>query len=122
MFFTLKRWANLLRHKALGAWFIWRDPRTPNPIRLLITLVAAYAISPVDLAPDFIPLLGYLDDLILVPLGLSLAHKLAPAAVRQAAAERAARVKTGLFWVALISFLSLWLLLVWLIARWLLGA
>jgi len=55
-----------------------RDPRTPWLARGIIALVAAYAVSPIDLIPDFIPVLGYLDDLILVPLGIALAIRLIP--------------------------------------------
>lgn len=58
-----------------------RDPRTPWPAKALSVLVAAYALSPIDLIPDFIPVLGYLDDLILVPLGIWMAVKLIPPGV-----------------------------------------
>ncbi len=60
-----------------------RDPETPFMAKLLALLVAAYAISPIDLIPDFIPVLGYLDDLILVPLGIMLVLRLVPAEVMQ---------------------------------------
>ncbi|MGD9835792.1 MAG: YkvA family protein, partial [Piscinibacter sp.] len=58
-----------------------RHPATPWPARLLIVVVVAYALSPIDLIPDFIPVIGLLDDLVLVPLGLWLAMRLVPAAV-----------------------------------------
>jgi uncharacterized membrane protein YkvA (DUF1232 family) len=59
-----------------------RNPRTPWYIRALTVLLTAYALSPIDLIPDFIPLLGYLDDLIIVPLGVWLLLKLLPAPIR----------------------------------------
>lgn len=67
-----------------------RDPRTPWPVRLLALFIAAYAISPIDLIPDFIPVLGYLDDLIIVPLGLLLVLRLVPPEITAAAREKAA--------------------------------
>jgi uncharacterized membrane protein YkvA (DUF1232 family) len=65
-----------------------RDPRTPWYAKLLVAAVAAYAFSPIDLIPDFIPLLGYLDDLLLLPLGLALAIKLIPSAVLEDCRKR----------------------------------
>ncbi|NJK78676.1 MAG: DUF1232 domain-containing protein [Chloroflexaceae bacterium] len=58
-----------------------RDPRTPLVARLVLLIVVGYALSPIDLIPDVIPVLGYLDDLILLPLGLALAIRLIPAAI-----------------------------------------
>lgn len=62
-------------------WLAARDPRTPWQVKLLAGAVAAYALSPIDLIPDFIPVLGYLDDVVLVPVGIWLAVKLIPAAL-----------------------------------------
>jgi uncharacterized membrane protein YkvA (DUF1232 family) len=69
----------------------YRDARTPWYARLLTILVVAYAFSPIDLIPDFIPVLGYLDDLILVPIGIGLAIRLIPAEVMREAREKARR-------------------------------
>lgn len=79
-----------LKRQALLAWFIARHPRLPWGLRLLAMAVAGYAFSPIDLIPDFIPLLGLLDDLLLVPLGVALVLKLAPAEVIEAARVQAA--------------------------------
>ena len=65
----LRGWARRLKREALTVYFVARHPATPWWIRLLALIVAAYALSPIDLIPDFIPVLGYLDDLLLVPLG-----------------------------------------------------
>lgn len=70
-------------------YFIARDPRTPWPVRLLAFAVAAYALSPIDLIPDFIPVLGLLDDLVLVPIGVWLVLRAMPAAVMRDAREEA---------------------------------
>jgi uncharacterized membrane protein YkvA (DUF1232 family) len=87
---ALKDWAGTLRRQALAAYFAARDPRTPWPVRLLAMSVAAYAFSPIDLIPDFIPVLGQLDDLLLVPLGIALVLRLVPAEVMADASARAA--------------------------------
>ena len=78
-----------------AAWLAARDPRVPLIARALAVAVAAYALSPIDLIPDFIPLLGWLDDLVIVPLGLLAVRRLIPAplwtelhAAAEAASER----------------------------------
>ena len=72
------RKAQLVR-SLTALWFMLKDARTPWPPKLVALTVLAYALSPVDLIPDFIPVLGLLDDLILLPLGVALAIKLVPA-------------------------------------------
>lgn len=67
-----------LKHDLYAVYLASRDPRVPWMAKLIIGAVVAYALSPVDLIPDFIPILGYLDDLILLPLGIALAIKLIP--------------------------------------------
>lgn len=70
-----------LKTETYALYLAYKDPRTPWPARVFVACVVAYAFSPIDLIPDFIPILGYLDDLILVPLGIILARKLIPAPV-----------------------------------------
>lgn len=77
----LKNWAHQLKRDSVALYFAARDPRTPLWLKLFAAVVAAYALSPVDLIPDFIPVLGLLDDLVLVPLGLWLALRALPAVV-----------------------------------------
>ena len=67
-----------LLHYLTALWLLLKDPRTPLAAKLVAGLVVAYALSPIDLIPDFIPVLGLLDDVILVPLGVALAVKLVP--------------------------------------------
>ncbi len=74
----LKARARALQTESYALYLAARDPRTPWTARLLVLLVVAYALSPIDLIPDFIPVLGYLDDLIIVPAGIALALRLIP--------------------------------------------
>lgn len=74
----LKPRARRFKAEAFALYLAARDPRTPWYARLLVAGIVAYALSPIDLIPDFVPVLGYLDDLILVPLGIALALKLVP--------------------------------------------
>lgn len=74
----LKAWAKALKRDLIALWIAARDSRTPLAAKLTAAAVAAYAFSPIDLIPDVIPVLGYLDDLILVPAGVWLAIRLVP--------------------------------------------
>jgi uncharacterized membrane protein YkvA (DUF1232 family) len=74
-----KTWARMLRRDVMALWLAARDPRTPWAAKAVAALVAAYALSPIDLIPDFLPIIGYLDDLVLVPLGIALAVRIIPA-------------------------------------------
>jgi len=74
----LKLWARNLRRDVIALWLAARDPRVLWYAKALSAAVAAYALSPIDLIPDFIPILGYLDDLLIVPVGIWVAVKLIP--------------------------------------------
>ncbi len=115
----LKAWARGIKRDALTVWLAARDPRTPWWVKGLALAVAAYAFSPIDLIPDFIPVLGLLDDAIIVPLGILLVSRLVPAQVwreSRAKAEtlaerpisRAAAVAVVLVWLVGIA-VCLWL-------------
>ncbi len=118
---TLKAWARSLKRDTHAVWLAARDPRTPWYAKALGLAVAAYALSPIDLIPDFIPVLGCLDDLILVPAGLWLVVRLIPREVldthrsaAEAAADRpvsrtAAALVIGV-WIAMGAMAGLWLL------------
>lgn len=105
-----KTWAGAIKRDVLAVYLAARDPRTPWPVRLLAMAVAAYALSPIDLIPDFIPVLGYLDDLLIVPLGLLLVVRLIPpellAEHRATAAGRPARPVSV---AAAMVMIALWL-------------
>jgi uncharacterized membrane protein YkvA (DUF1232 family) len=86
----LKQTAKRLKTEINVLGVVYRDPRTPWYARAVIVLVIAHSLSPIDLIPDFIPVLGYLDDLILIPLGVALAIKLVPGGVFAEAREKVA--------------------------------
>jgi uncharacterized membrane protein YkvA (DUF1232 family) len=90
-----KSWAKSIKRDVVALWLAARDPRVPWPAKLIAASVAAYALSPIDLIPDFIPVFGYLDDIIIVPLGILLAVRLVPAPLmaefRMTAASREGR-------------------------------
>jgi uncharacterized membrane protein YkvA (DUF1232 family) len=88
----LKESGQRIKHDALTVYFVARNPNTPIFVRLLALAIAAYALSPIDLIPDFIPVLGYLDDVILLPLGIMLVIKLTPTMVIEVSRARAAKV------------------------------
>lgn len=79
----------MLKSDVVSLYFVARDPRVPWYAKLLIVIVVGYALSPIDLIPDFIPVLGYLDDLILIPLGVALAIKMIPPIVMDEARAKA---------------------------------
>lgn len=78
MLTQIRSWARTLKRDVVALWIAARSPRTPMAAKLVAGAVAAYALSPIDLIPDFIPVLGYLDDLLIVPLGIALAVRLIP--------------------------------------------
>ena len=73
-----KQWARLVRRDAHALYLAARDPRVPWYAKAIAVAVAAYALSPIDLIPDFIPVIGYLDDLVIVPLGIALVVQMIP--------------------------------------------
>jgi uncharacterized membrane protein YkvA (DUF1232 family) len=84
--------ARQLKAETYALYLAYRDPRVPWVARLLAAVVVGYAFSPIDLIPDFIPVLGYLDDLILVPLGIALALRMIPPQVMAECRARAREV------------------------------
>ncbi|HTK98961.1 MAG TPA: YkvA family protein [Pseudomonadales bacterium] len=119
----LKTKARALKRHALTVYFAARDPRTPILVRALALCIAAYAFSPIDLIPDFIPVLGYLDDLVLIPLGLALVVKLVPADVMESARVRAeAAVERPTSRLAAVFIVAIWLALSFAFARWMVHA
>lgn len=93
MFAELKQRARHLKAETFALYLAARDPRTPWYAKLLVAGIVAYAFSPIDLIPDFVPVLGYLDDLILIPLGIALAIKLVPPSVLAECRGRAQETK-----------------------------
>ena len=91
----LKKWARKLRVELHAVYLAYRDPRVPLHARVFAALVVGYALSPIDLIPDPIPILGYLDDLVLIPLGIALAIKMIPEPVLAECRDRAQRTSLG---------------------------
>jgi uncharacterized membrane protein YkvA (DUF1232 family) len=90
----LRSAARLLKRDTLTLYLACRDPRTPWYAKAFAGLVAAYALSPIDLIPDFVPVLGYLDDLLIVPAGIALAVRMIPEPVLAQCRARAAEIDT----------------------------
>lgn len=116
----LRQWARRLKRDVVAVWLAARDPRVPWQVKALAVLVAAYALSPIDLIPDFIPVLGLLDDLLLVPAGIWLVVRLLPphlmAELRHAAEQRgriagsrSAAALIVLLWLVLAGATWVWL-------------
>ena len=119
-FSRLKRWAREIERDVVALWLAARDSRTPFGAKVVAAIVAAYALSPIDLIPDFIPILGYLDDLVLIPLGIILAVRLIlnelVAEFRREASQRLERPRSAagaaiviVLWIAIAAILA-WLL------------
>ena len=113
-------WARQLKRQTLTLYYAVRDPRTPWHAKLVAGLVVAYVISPIDLIPDFVPVVGYLDDVIIIAAGLWLALKLIPAAVMDTARQQAeqaherptsttAAIVIVLIWLALTGLFGWWI-------------
>ena len=106
IFGRLRRWARTVKRDVVALYLAAGDPRVPWYAKAVAACVAAYALSPIDLIPDFIPVLGYLDDVVLVPLGILLAVRLVPADVmaelRDEAERRAARPVSRIGAIAIV--------------------
>jgi uncharacterized membrane protein YkvA (DUF1232 family) len=111
IFERLRQWARTIKRDALMLYLAAHDPRVPWYAKVVAACVAAYALSPIDFIPDFIPVLGYLDDVIIVPLGIVLAIRLIPPALREelrcAAIEQSQRRPASYIGAAMI--LMMWL-------------
>lgn len=122
MLTNLKTWARSLKRDVLALWIAARDPRVPWYVKAMAGAVAAYALSPIDLIPDSIPVLGYLDDVLIVPAGIWLVVKLTPPPLmlefRDEATRRAERPTS---YVAATVIGSIWVVavaaLIWLSAQ-----
>src|SRR5678815_2138363 len=105
-----KQWARTIKRDAIAVWIAARDPRVPWYAKLVAAAVAAYAFSPIDLIPDFIPVLGYLDDIIIVPAGILLTIRLIPACLMdEFRAEAARRIDRPTSRAGAASIILLWL-------------
>ena len=115
-----KSWARQIKRDVVALWIAARDLRTPMLAKIVAASVAAYALSPLDLIPDFMPILGYFDDLLISPLGIMLAVRLIPAPLMsefratasrrdQRPASRAGLVFIVAVWLAVAALAVWWL-------------
>lgn len=118
MWTWLRQRARDLRRDVIALWLAARDPRTPMAARLLALAVAAYALSPIDLIPDFIPVLGQLDDLIIVPLGIALVLRMIPPPLMSEFRARALSVPRPRSRGAAVLIVLVWCAAVALLWRW----
>ena len=113
----LKEWARSIKRDVIALWLAARDPRVPWYAKAVAASVAAYALSPIDLIPDFVPILGYLDDLLILPFGILVAVKLIPEPImadlrlkvleQRKPSSKAGLVAIVLIWLAAIA-LTIW--------------
>lgn len=107
----LKNFARKLKQNLFILYFSYKDNRVPWYAKVVAILVVGYAFSPIDLIPDFIPILGYIDDLIIVPLGISLALKLIPPYILEENRDKAEKMKQEdkpKNWIAGTIFIFIW--------------
>jgi uncharacterized membrane protein YkvA (DUF1232 family) len=125
-FESWSRRARDLKREVYTLYFACRDPRVPWYAKAFTVVVVAYALSPIDLIPDFIPVLGYLDEMVLIPLAVMAVRAMIPAAVLTECRQRAARLEgKPRNWVAAAVIVAIWLglaatALYW-VASWLRG-
>ena len=121
-FTSLQTTVGRIKSDAITVYYVARDSRTTFPVRLLALAIAAYAFSPIDLIPDFIPVLGLLDDFLILPLGISLVIKLTPAAIIEDNRARAREVTDNpRSTVAAVAIVSVWIVGAAILGYWLWG-
>jgi uncharacterized membrane protein YkvA (DUF1232 family) len=119
-FQSIKQKASALKRDVYALYYAYRDPRLSWGPRIFAACVVAYAFSPIDLIPDFVPILGYLDDLILIPAGIALALRMIPAEIMADARTKAAAAlleKKPVNWVVGGAIILLWLALAYFVFR-----
>jgi uncharacterized membrane protein YkvA (DUF1232 family) len=105
----LRTWVRAMKRDVIAVYLAGRDPRVPWYAKLLAGIVAAYAISPIDLIPDFIPVLGYLDDVLLLPLGIYIVVKLIPPEIMEQHRQQASTMQDRpVSYVAGVAIAALW--------------
>jgi len=115
----LKEWARDVKRDVIALWLAARDPRVPWYAKALSAAVAAYALSPIDLIPDFIPVLGLLDDLLIVPLGIMAAVRLIPDTVMADLRRKAVTQSKPISSAGLVAVVTIWLALAVALTAWL---
>ncbi len=119
----LLQWANLLKAETVTLWFCYRHPQTPLIAKILAIVIVAYAFSPIDLIPDFIPILGLLDEAILLPIGIWFTLKFIPKPVLdecrgQATLWLAEKHAKPRHWFGAAMVIAVWIMAAWLCWYW----
>lgn len=117
----LKQWARKIKNDVIAMCFALKHPQTPLHAKIFAAIIVGYALSPIDLIPDFIPVLGYIDDVILLPLGIALAIKMIPIDVFNACREEAKNnppITKPKIWVAAYVIVILWLVVLYALYEW----
>ena len=119
----MKNKAGKLKNSLTAVYYAYNDPRVGILPKLIIGLTLLYALSPVDLIPDFIPVLGYLDDLLILPLLITLAVKMIPKEVMKEAVEKAEQHPLSLRknWTFAVIFIGIWIILAYVIVKTIVG-
>lgn len=115
IFLKWKKRAEQLKTETYTLFIAFKDPRVPWYAKVFVGCIVGYAFSPIDLIPDFIPVLGYLDDLILLPLGITLALRMIPAKVLKECRTKAKEILNKNIhknWTAALVIITIWLLII----------
>jgi uncharacterized membrane protein YkvA (DUF1232 family) len=104
----IKQWARTIKRDVIALWIAARDPRVPWYAKALAAAIAAYALSPIDLIPDFIPVLGYLDELVILPVGILLVVRLIPAPLMAEFRVQASEIAQPRSTVAAVIIVTIW--------------
>ncbi|PTJ92536.1 YkvA family protein [Staphylococcus simulans] len=116
---ALKSFVAKMNRELLVLYLSSKDQRSPLTVKILAVCIVAYALSPIDLIPDFIPVLGYLDDIIIVPLGIALCLKLIPEPILQDNRRKASELNKNILshnWYAGVLIIILWIIVISVIA------
>jgi len=105
---SLRNWVRALKRDVVALWLAARDRRTPKLPKVIAAIVAGYVLSPIDLIPDFVPVLGQVDDLLIVPAGIWLAVRLIPPTLMSEFRAAAERVRPGASRAVLFVILAVW--------------
>jgi len=122
---VIEPWRQRARHlkrETYALYFAVRDPRVPWYAKALAAGIVGYAFSPIDLIPDFIPVLGYLDELVILPLGVMAVRAMIPEGVLAECRERASRLEgKPRSWIAAVVIVAVWIALAVICGYWLVG-
>lgn len=117
----LRQWARKLKNEVIAIYFVMKHSETPLYVKILAAIIVGYALSPIDLIPDFVPILGYLDDIILLPLGIALVIKMIPADILEVCREEAKTnppVTKPKIWGAAYVIVMLWFIIFYSLYEW----